>query len=169
VELNVRLLARTAKAFNMPIVLSTVGVAAGINGPTRPAILSELPGLQVIDRTTMNAFEDRAFREAVKKTGRKRLIFGGLHTEICLTFANRPGTERRLRGDVCHRCRRRQIPNGAPHRDRTAVTRRRRPEYRARGPVRAVPRLDSPLADKARAVIAWYFAEIPKLTAEVGV
>src|SRR5713101_4057364 len=84
VELNVRLLARTAKAFNMPIVLSTVG---GINGPTRPAILAELPGLQVIDRTTMNAFEDRTFREAVKKTGRKRLIFGGLHTEICLTFA----------------------------------------------------------------------------------
>src|SRR5260370_2916054 len=87
VELNVRLLARTAKAFNMPIVLSSVGVAAGINGPTRPAILSELPGVQVIDRTTMNAFEDRAFREAIKKTGRKRLIFGGLHTEICLTFA----------------------------------------------------------------------------------
>src|SRR2546426_7050631 len=82
VELNVRLLARTAKAFNMPIVLSTVGVAARINGPTQPAILAELPGLQVIDRTTMNAFEDRAFREAVKKTGRKRLIFGGLHTEI---------------------------------------------------------------------------------------
>ena len=57
VELNVRLLASTAKAFNMPIVLSSVGVAAGINGPTRPAILSELPGVQVIDRTTMNAFE----------------------------------------------------------------------------------------------------------------
>src|SRR2546430_5241493 len=36
-ELNVRLLARTAKAFNMPIVLSTVGVAARINGPTQPA------------------------------------------------------------------------------------------------------------------------------------
>src|SRR2546430_5160812 len=69
------------------MVLSTGGVAAGINGPTQPAILAELPGLQVIDRTTMNAFEDGAFREAVKKTGRKRLIFGGLHTEICLTFA----------------------------------------------------------------------------------
>src|SRR6266853_7044008 len=87
VELHVRLLARTAKAFNMPIVLSTVGVQAGFNGPTVPSILAELPGLQVIDRTTMNAFEDRGFREAVKKTGRKRLIFGGLHTEICLTFA----------------------------------------------------------------------------------
>src|SRR5260370_6212429 len=71
----------------MPIVLSSVGVAAGLNGPTRPAILSELPGVQVIDRTTMNAFEDRAFREAVKKTRRKRLIFVGLHTQIYLTFA----------------------------------------------------------------------------------
>ena len=35
----------------------------------------------------MNAFEDQAFREAVKATGRKRLIIGGLHTEICLSFA----------------------------------------------------------------------------------
>src|SRR6476660_3536445 len=43
VELNVRLLARTAKAFNMPIVLSTVGVAAGINGPTQPADLRWTP------------------------------------------------------------------------------------------------------------------------------
>jgi len=49
VELNVRLLARTARAFNMPIVLSTVGVAAGINGPTHPALLAELPGLPVIE------------------------------------------------------------------------------------------------------------------------
>src|SRR3977135_4031873 len=89
-ELNVRLLARTAKAFNMPIVLSTVGVAARINVPTQPASLADLPGLQVIDRTTMNAFEDGAFREAIKKTGRKRLIFGGLHTEICLPS---PGAE----------------------------------------------------------------------------
>ena len=36
VELNVRLLAKTAKAFDMPIVLSTVGVGYGFNGPTRP-------------------------------------------------------------------------------------------------------------------------------------
>jgi len=56
VELHVRLLARTAKAFNMPIVLSTVGVQAGFNGPTLPSILAELPGVSVIDRTSMNAF-----------------------------------------------------------------------------------------------------------------
>lgn len=86
-ELNVRLLARTAQAFNMPIVLSTVGVKYGINGPTRASILSDLPGVEPIDRSSMNAFEDRAFSDAVKNTGRKRLILGGLHTEICLTFA----------------------------------------------------------------------------------
>jgi hypothetical protein len=39
----------------------------------------------------MNAFEDEAFSEAVKPTGRKRLIIGGLHTEICLTFASVQG------------------------------------------------------------------------------
>ena len=87
VDLHVRLLARTAKAFNMPVVLSTVGVKYGLNGPTHATILADLPGVDAIDRTSMNAFEDRAFSDAVKRTGRKRLIFGGLHTEICLTFA----------------------------------------------------------------------------------
>src|SRR4029077_4005042 len=86
VELNARLLARTAKALDVPIVLSTVGVGYGFNGPTQPPILADL-GLEPIDRTSMNAFEDEAFREAVAATGRKRLIIGGLHTEICLTFA----------------------------------------------------------------------------------
>src|SRR5271170_7853698 len=87
VELHVRLLAKTAKALDMPIVLSTVGVGFGFNGPTVPSILAELEGHEPIDRSSMNAFEDEAFREAVKATGRKRLIIGALHTEICLTFA----------------------------------------------------------------------------------
>src|SRR6202042_1504403 len=87
VELHVRLLAKTAKAYDMPIVLSTVGVGFGFNGPTLPSVLSELEGIEPIDRTSMNAFEDDAFREAVKATGRKRLIIAGLHTEICLSFA----------------------------------------------------------------------------------
>src|SRR2546426_11368686 len=90
VELNVRLLAKTAKAFDVPIVLSTVGVELGFNRPTIPSILSELDGIEPIDRTSMNAFEDDAFREAVAATGRKRLIIGGLHTEICLPFATVP-------------------------------------------------------------------------------
>src|SRR6202161_350792 len=60
-ELNVRLLAKTARAFDMPIVLSTVGVGYGFNGPTLPSILSELDGREAIDRSSMNAFEDKAF------------------------------------------------------------------------------------------------------------
>src|SRR5438309_2090725 len=84
VELHVRLL---AKAFNVPIVLSTVGVGFGFNGPTLASIQAELEGIDPIDRSSMNAFEDEAFRAAVEATGRKRLIIAGLHTEICLTFA----------------------------------------------------------------------------------
>ncbi|HYV51253.1 MAG TPA: hypothetical protein VE910_05065, partial [Dongiaceae bacterium] len=66
VELHARLLARTAKAFNVPVVLSTVGVQAGFNRPTVPSLLAELPDLPVIDRSSMNAFEDRVFRDAVE-------------------------------------------------------------------------------------------------------
>jgi nicotinamidase-related amidase len=68
VELNVRLLARTARALDMPIVLSTVGVGFGFNGPTLPSILAELDGIDPIDRTSMNAFEDDAFGAAVEAT-----------------------------------------------------------------------------------------------------
>src|SRR6476469_5807458 len=58
VEMQVRLLAKTAKAFELPIVLTTVGVGAGFNGPTLPSILSELDGVEAIDRYCMNALED---------------------------------------------------------------------------------------------------------------
>src|SRR6476660_5410390 len=87
VEMHVRLLAKTAKAYDVPIVLTTVGVGAGFNQPTIPSILGELDGLAEIARYSMAAFEDEAFSKAVKATGRKRLIIGGLHTEICLAFA----------------------------------------------------------------------------------
>jgi len=169
VKLNVRLLARTARAFNMPIVLSTVGVAAGINGPTHPALLAELPGVPVIDRGTMSAFEDRAFREAVKKTGRKRLIFGGLHTEICLAFAVveavKNGYEAMFVTDA--------VGGRSQTAHRTAIERL---SHAGAVPNTALAVLcelfrdwTSPMANKAREVIGWYFAEVPKLTADIGV
>src|SRR5690349_5415755 len=77
----------TAKVFDMPIVLSTVGVGFRFNGPTVPSLVEELEGIEPIDRASMNAFEDEAFSTAVAATGRKRLIIGALHTEICLAFA----------------------------------------------------------------------------------
>ena len=86
IDLNVRLLTRVANAFDIPVILSTVGVQMGVNGPTRESIQKELPGIEPIDRTSMNAWEDEGFRAAVKRTGKKRLIFGALYTEICLAF-----------------------------------------------------------------------------------
>jgi hypothetical protein len=53
VDLHARWLAKTAKAFDMPIVLSSVGVENGIFAPTQPAILAELPDVEPIDRSTM--------------------------------------------------------------------------------------------------------------------
>src|SRR6476660_7289888 len=73
IELNTRWLARAAKAFDVPIVLSTIGVESGTNGPTVPTILADLEGVEPIDRTSTDSFESKAFRDAVAATGRKRL------------------------------------------------------------------------------------------------
>ncbi len=87
IELNAKALARSAKALNIPTVLSTVGVGLGVNKPTIESIKADLPeGLIEIDRTSMNSWEDAAFLKAVKATGKKRMIILGLYTEICLVF-----------------------------------------------------------------------------------
>ena len=169
VELNTRLLARTAKALDMPIVLSTVGVAFGFNGPTLPSIIADLDDMEPIDRTSMNAFEDDAFREAVRATGRKRLIIGGLHTEICLTFATvsalRDGYDVMYvtdavggRSQVAHRSGIERLAHaGAVPTTALAVNTELFRDWA------------SPAAGPARGVIYWYFTEAPKLTNAVGV
>jgi nicotinamidase-related amidase len=169
VELNVRLLAKTAKALGMPIVLSTVGVGLGFNGPTLPSILAELDGIEPIDRSSMNAFEDDAFREAVKATGRKRLIIGGLHTEICLTFATvqalKDGYDAMFVTDAVGG--RSQVAHG------TAIERL---SHAGAVPTTALAvntelfrDWATPQAGPAGQVIYWYFTEVPRLTATVGV
>jgi nicotinamidase-related amidase len=169
VELHVRLLAKTAKAFGMPIVLSTVGVGYGFNGPTLPSILAELEGIEPIDRSSMNAFDDDAFREAVAATGRKRLIIGGLHTEICLSFATvqalKDGYEVMFvadavggRSQVAHKTAIERLPHaGAVPTTALAVTTELFRDWA------------SPQASLALDVIHWYFREVPKHTAAVGV
>ncbi|MFL5839383.1 MAG: isochorismatase family protein [Thermoleophilaceae bacterium] len=169
VELHVRLLAKTARAFDMPIVLSTVGVGFGFNGPTLPSILSELEDLEPIDRSSMNAFEDQAFREAVEATGRKRLIIGGLHTEICLSFATvqalKDGYDAMFVTDA--------VGGRSQAAHRTAIERL---AHAGGVPTTALAVTTElfrdwagPLAAAALAVIHWYFREVPKLTDEVGV
>ena len=169
VELNVRLLAKTAKAFNMPIVLSTVGVGYGLNGPTLPSILSELEGIEPIDRSTMNAFEDEAFGEAVRATGRKRLIIAGLHTEICLTFAAvqalQDGYEVLYPTDA--------VGGRSQVAHRSGIERLAHAGAFPTTSLAVVPELfldwAGPLAGPALDVIYWYFNEVPTLTDQVGV
>jgi len=86
VELNARALATAAVNFKIPVVLSTVGVEMGVNEPTLASLQAALPNVKDIDRSSMNAWEDRAFLDAVKATGRKRLVIGGIATSVCLTY-----------------------------------------------------------------------------------
>ena len=76
---------KTARAFNLPIVHSTVNVAAG-QGQTVPELAELLAGSPPIDRTTVNSWEDLAFLAAVRATRRRKLIFCALWTEVCMAF-----------------------------------------------------------------------------------
>jgi nicotinamidase-related amidase len=83
---NIVRVARTAKAYALPIVLSTVNVKTGVNQPTIAPLQEVLGSVESFDRTTINAWEDAEFVAAVKATGRKKLIMTALWTEACLTF-----------------------------------------------------------------------------------
>ncbi|WP_026631092.1 hydrolase [Dyadobacter alkalitolerans] len=75
-----------AKLYGMPIISSTVNVETGLNQEIIPQLRKHLEGIPSIDRTTVNAWEDKEFLEAVKATGRKKLIMTALWTEVCLAF-----------------------------------------------------------------------------------
>ena len=77
---------KTANAFGVPIVHSTVNVASGLQEPTVPELAELLADYPPIDRTGLNAWEDGDFLAAVRATGRRKLIACALWTEICLTF-----------------------------------------------------------------------------------
>jgi nicotinamidase-related amidase len=77
---------KTAKAFDMPIVHSTVNVASGLQQPTVPELAELLEEYPPIDRTTLNSWEDADFLAAVRAAGRRKLILCALWTEICMAF-----------------------------------------------------------------------------------
>jgi len=83
---NITAVARTAKLFGLPIVLSTVNVNTGRNQPTIHQLTEVLGRVEAIDRTSINAWEDADFVAAVKATGRKKLVMAALWTEVCLVF-----------------------------------------------------------------------------------
>jgi nicotinamidase-related amidase len=83
---NIVALAKTGKAYGLPIIVSTVNVKTGMNPDTIPQLRQVLGGVPSIDRTQINSWEDADFVSAVKATGRKKLIMAALWTEACLTF-----------------------------------------------------------------------------------
>jgi nicotinamidase-related amidase len=83
---NVVAVAKAAKLYGLPIVLSTVNVATGRNQPTIRQLTEVLGDVVPIDRTSINAWEDVDFVAAVKATGRHKLIMVALWTEVCLVF-----------------------------------------------------------------------------------
>ncbi|GLH22354.1 isochorismatase family protein [Pseudomonas moraviensis] len=77
-------LAKAAKAFNVPTILTSVIAERG--GWIFPQITDVFPGQEVIDRTLINTWEDKKVVDAVKATGRKQLVLAGLWTEVCVAM-----------------------------------------------------------------------------------
>jgi nicotinamidase-related amidase len=101
---NVQILAKSAKLFGIPTVLSTVA-AKSFSGPFMPEVVSLFPDHTVIDRTSMNAWLDTNFRKAIQDTGRKKLVIAGLWTEACVLFVTlellKEGFEIYIPADAC--------------------------------------------------------------------
>lgn len=83
---NITSTAKAALNYGLPIVHSTVNVQTGRNKPPIKELQDVLGEYPTYDRTSINAWEDTEFREAVYATGRRKLIITALWTEACLTF-----------------------------------------------------------------------------------
>jgi nicotinamidase-related amidase len=79
---NVVALAKAAKALKLPIVVTTTA-RDSMWGPTFPELVEALPGIEIIDRSSVNAFDDARVARAIETTGRKKLIFAGISLEVC--------------------------------------------------------------------------------------
>jgi nicotinamidase-related amidase len=82
---NVVALAKAAKALKLPIVVTTTA-RDSMWGPTFPELVEALPGVEIIDRSTVNAYDDQRVARAIEATNRKKLIFAGISLEVCAAF-----------------------------------------------------------------------------------
>src|SRR5215470_14405270 len=81
---NVVGLTRAMLALKVPVIVTTT--TEKMWGPLIPELAEVLPGVPVIERTTVNAWDDKRVVDAVKATGRKQLIVTGVSTDVCLAF-----------------------------------------------------------------------------------
>ncbi|GAA4828173.1 isochorismatase family protein [Saccharopolyspora rosea] len=90
---NVVALAKAAQVLSLPLVVTTTA-AESMWGPVIPELAEVLPdGVQVIDRSTVNAWDDPRVPEAIRATGRNKLIITGISTEVCLALPAISATE----------------------------------------------------------------------------
>jgi nicotinamidase-related amidase len=82
---NVVALAKAAKSLKLPIVVTTTA-RDSMWGPTFPELVEALPGIEIIDRSSVNAFDDARVARAIEAAGRKKLIFAGISLEVCAAF-----------------------------------------------------------------------------------
>ena len=82
---NVVALAKAANALRLPIVVTTTA-RDSMWGPTIPELVEALPGIEIIDRSSVNAYDDARVARAIEATGRGKLIFAGLSLEVCAAF-----------------------------------------------------------------------------------
>lgn len=78
-------LAKAARLFKVPTILTTVETES-FSGYTWPELIDALDGQETIERTSMNSWDSKEFVDAVKSTGRKKLILSGLWSEVCIVF-----------------------------------------------------------------------------------
>jgi nicotinamidase-related amidase len=82
---NATLLAKVAKEFGVPTVITSVETES-FSGYVIPQLLDVFPGQEVIERSSMNSWDDAGFRKAIEATKRKRILLTGLWTEVCITW-----------------------------------------------------------------------------------
>jgi nicotinamidase-related amidase len=82
---NVVMLAKGAKEFTVPSILTAVETES-FSGYIWPQLMDVFPGQQPIERTSMNSWDDPAFRAAIEATDRKNIIIAGLWTEVCVAW-----------------------------------------------------------------------------------
>jgi len=78
-------LAKAARVFDVPVILSTVETR-GFSGHMWPQIQAVFPKQTPIERTSMNSWDDDNFVAAVQKTGKKKIVLAGLWTETCVAL-----------------------------------------------------------------------------------
>ena len=79
---NTVALAKSAKVFGIPATITTVETES-FSGHTYPELLAVFPDHPLLERTSMNSWDDQKVRDALAKTGRKKVVVAGLWTEVC--------------------------------------------------------------------------------------